>query len=231
MSKAKAPKFPTVPVISYTPQTLAAAIALNIRRERSARDKANVSWDQQWWATIDKTTDVQLVAIDQYDDGIPETWAAIDCATACCTAGWATSLSGDLFVVPQWRYDQFAIEVKDDPEAEVHVERVFIKETKKTMEVQERAKELLGIEDGEEMHFLFSPNRKMSEVLNILDTISSGGWVEDSDAWSHSYRTADRVHNTKICRVCIANRDEENGKQMRQSADLDVAVSQDRVND
>jgi hypothetical protein len=194
-------KFPKVAKISYTPQTLAAAIAKNVRLDRD-EPLQGMSHQQNSWGTvgIDKLLDdanvfeitiegKEEVGWEGHQRVFKRDIIGVACPTTGCIAGYAAVLSGDVMVVSpsllEDARDRVRIYNYDASEMDpISCSEVYIPKEKRTEQIEERAATLLRL-DGSEQAFLFSGDRETDEVLNALDAISSGKRVSDSDAYRH----------------------------------------------
>lgn len=208
-------KLPKVKRISYTPQTLAAAIAKNIRAEKERRDLP-LDWMQRYWGEVKKSdliaSDIKIerayqlsniqsvydLLKDELNTGYlyRDNYVAVSCGTTGCIAGWATALSGDVPVVQ----DSWVQELKDRAEYDndeagdvTQINQVYSPELKAVVGVSARGQQLLGLND-QEASYCFSGDRTESEVLSYLDTLATGGKVIDSPAFIHKDRHFDNYY-------------------------------------
>lgn len=190
-------KIPVVKKISYTPETLAAAIAKNIRAEQASRDMVKMLWKQGTWGEMtlgnllaDSHIELDVPVIHHNildgrttDMGYSKKYIGVSCPTTGCIAGWATSLAGDVMVVRADVLDDYR-ENLGSSEEHITTNEVWSEETGRVEDLPARAQYLLGL-TSEGRNFLFSEERTLAEVLNVLDTLATGGHVEDSPAYIH----------------------------------------------
>lgn len=196
---------PKVAKISYTPQTLAAAIAKNIRASRERRDLAQ-AWKQQQWGNIElslafaSTLKIEapktvILSNDEkpqmYDCdtgvGSMRNWVAVECGSTACIAGWAASLSGDVMVLDETLVEDWRRDVENgwrDDTYQMPTDLVFSKDEGGIVHISDRARKLLDL-DALEAGYCFSQERSEYEVLEYLDALATGKKVQDTWGWRH----------------------------------------------
>lgn len=213
LRKGDKQKIAPVAKISYTPQTLAAAIARNIRFEQATeRDLSNMHWNQGHWGDLDLKTlmsdedrieikildgpaEIEGCTCSQCLDIREETpsfteFVGVSCPTTGCIAGWATALSGDVMVVRKSFVDSFVEDeyymdrLRENEILRVTTSDIWNHETGQIQSITARAQELLGA-DYDEKNYLFSEQRTLAEVLNVLDTVATGGKISESSSYIH----------------------------------------------
>lgn len=198
---------PKVAKISYTPQTLAAAIAKNIRAAKELRDMP-LDWDQKNWGKInikdlvseDKQIKVEANKIHGVSDILEiqsgnvddvfygeRAFVGVSCGTTGCIAGWATSLSGDIPVVDQSDFD-YAVSSYQEGYYNEHdnyiISNVYSPDLGVVVEISARGRVLLGMSEVES-DWAFNQDRTEAEVLDYLDVLATGGKVSQCDSYRH----------------------------------------------
>lgn len=213
--------------ISYTPETLAAAIAKNIRASIELRD-APISWKQQTWGEAmigdifdnDLAVDIKIPVFagdrsycgcfDCRDADTAESAngevrffqnrVGVACTSTACIAGWATSLSGMLMLIPgqvladyEAELQEIILEYGADSDQVVYhrsqtlgSSEVYDPKSQQVKPIPEAAQTLLGLTTNERQ-YCFSEQRTEMEVLEFLDAIAVGKDVESTPGFQHSY--------------------------------------------
>lgn len=186
MSENNAPKFPKVSTIDYTPQTLAAAIAKNIRQDIENRD-VKAGWNQATWSSLNpevlrssKTINFDLGSAF----GESDQYVGVSCGTSACTAGWAVILSGGVLAFSKYNFARLIDPDLYTDDEEIIVSEVYDPKRKELISIPTWAQELLNLTNREHT-YLFDIDRNEAQVLESLDAISSGKTVSQSAGYIH----------------------------------------------